>query len=437
MLHFSYYKMTYVQGEQIKADIVAVNPKFIGTSSLIPNDHNNSQSRYIGTRYPHISPNHSSSVEHLWTYLDNHTQAWRTAHYDDRILSFGGPTVVIIVIHDYRYTPVPQLYCTFVYSNGIEICMKEPAKFNKIGKFKEKPMSLNLVNYILCKLPTDEIPQYVFLRREQDCSKSTSSYIQVYYNQPKKKVHFAVCLEQAMHDESDHEKIAAWVEMNIALGAELITLYYQHSPQNVVNTVQKYVDKGLVEALYWNINITSDVIHANGEYGVIYDCFLRSFRRAEYIIYTDMDELLIPHQHPTWHGLMRKIDVGNRAQFRFCHSYWHEVGEIVPGSELKDVGCSNITKVPVMFRRTHRTKKLNCKWTRWKNIVKAEGIKRPTIHSAVKLEGYSMYIVPPEEGLLHHYRTQVLAPDEEKMEDLVMSKYVPEVMKGLRKTLCH
>ena len=48
-----------------------------------------------------------------------------------------------------------------------------------------------------------------------------------------------------------------------------------------------------------------------------------------------------------------------------------------------------------------------------------------------------MYIVPPEEGLLHHYRTQVLAPDEEKMEDLVMSKYVPEVMKGLRKTLCH
>lgn len=85
MLHFSYYKMTYVQGEQIKADIVAVNPKFIGTSSLIPNDHNNSQSRYIGTRYPHISPNHSSSVEHLWTYLDNHTQAWRTAHYDDRI----------------------------------------------------------------------------------------------------------------------------------------------------------------------------------------------------------------------------------------------------------------------------------------------------------------------------------------------------------------
>ena len=111
---------------------------------------------------------------------------------------------------------------------------------------------------------------------------------------------------------------------------------------------------------------------------------------------------------------MRKIDIENRAQFRFCHSYWHDVGKIVPGSELKDVGCSNITKVPVMFRRTHRTKKLNCNWTRWKNIVKGEGIKRPTIHSAVKLEGYSMYIVPPEEGLLHHYRTTVLAPNEEK-----------------------
>ena len=69
---------------------------------------------------------------------------------------------------------------------------------------------------------------------------------------------------------------------------------------------------------------------------------------------------------------MKEIDRPERTQFRFCNSFWHDVKNTVPGSDVKQFGCSNFTKVPVMFKRTTRTV-TPCKTGRWKNIIKPEG----------------------------------------------------------------
>ena len=396
------------------------------------NLYNSSSSNQL---YQFISPVHPSPLKDRWTHVAPHTQAWRTAYYDNRSWSFGGPSVITIVIHNETYKQLPKLFCNVVYSNGKKICLKDSPKWYKFGTYKQKPNEINLVFDVVCKLPTHDIPDYVFLSPNKDCS-AGSAYIPLYNNRPKKKVPFAVCLHKALFDQTDYETIAAWIEMNKALGAELILIYYQDLPKYITETVQKYVDEGLVEALDWNLNISEKYIRRVGQYGVINDCFFRTFHRAEYIAFHDIDEVIVPHKHPTWHGLIKEIDRPERTQFRFCNSFWHDVKNTVPGSDINHFGCSNFNKVPIMFKRTTRTVK-PCKTRRWKNIIKPEGAVRVGIHGLYTMaEGYSKYDVPEELGLMHHYRPADYAYKENQTEDLVMSKYVSEVMQGLKEKLC-
>ena len=385
---------------------------------------------YIGTRYAPISPKHPSPVQHRWTSFSRYTQAWRTAYFDSRIPVVGGPTVVTIVIHNYSHGSIPKIYCKYVYSNGTEMSQKTPAELLKYEFYKRLPDRINLVHLARCKLPTNEIPHYVFLSSNLSFSTS-SAYIPLYYNKPEKKIKFAVCLQQALYNEVDHERIAA--------GAELITFYYQHSPSNIVELVQKYVDEGLVEALDWNINISHSEIHANAEFAVINDCLYRTFHRAEYVAFTDIDEFLVPREHRTWHELMKEIDKPEEmfSQFRFCQSHWHDVGEILPGSLPSfNKSCVNFTKPPVMFKRTQRTQNIKCERLHVKSLLKPMGIKRSGVHTIDLIESFKRYEVPETVGLMHHYRTDDITPDEKKVTDFVLSKYVEDIMDGLKQKLC-
>ena len=391
---------------------------------------------YIGTTYPPISPKHPSPVQHRWTSFSRYTQAWRTAYFDSRIPVVGGPTVVTIVIHNYSHGSIPKIYCKYVYSNGTQMSQKTPAEILTYEFYKRRPDRINLVHLARCRLPTYEKPHYVFLSNNLSFSTS-SAYIPLYYNKPQKKIKFAVCLQQALYNEVDHERIAAWIEMNKALGAELITFYYQQTPSNIVKLVQKYVDEGLVEALDWNINISHSEIHANAEFAVINDCLYRTFHRAEYVAFTDIDEFLVPREHHTWHQLMKEIDKPEEmfSQFRFCQSHWHDVGEILPGS-WPPKSCVNFTKPPVMFKRTQRTQNIICDRLHVKSLLKPMGIKWSEVHTIDLIEGFKTYEVPETVGLMHHYRTDDITPNEKKVTDFVLSKYVEDIMDGLKQKLC-
>jgi len=182
-----------------------------------------------------------------------------------------------------------------------------------------------------------------------------------------------------------------------ALGAELITIYYQESPNNIVEVVQKYVDEGLVQALDWKINISNSKIHANAEFAVIDDCLHRSSHRAEYVVFCDIDEILVPRKHRKLHELLKEIDRPEKmySQFRFCQSYWHEenVNVVLPGSCLTKK-CGNFTETPDIFQRLHRTKKIKCPKLHSKSILKPMGVTWTYVHSIDLVEGYNMYEVP-------------------------------------------
>ena len=66
----------------------------------------------------------------------------------------------------------------------------------------------------------------------------------------------------------------------------------------------------------------------------------------------------------------------------------HDVGNVLlPLNDIVEisnmVGCHSImSDIPVFFKRTKRTAKINCGIGKWKNIVKPIGILWASVHNA-------------------------------------------------------
>ena len=398
----------------------------------------------VENKCPPIDMLYPTPTDKLWTYVTGNTFARRSAHYDDRKSLFEQPVLLAFVFRDEALEkgPLPDVYAKVVYSNGVEKCLSQKAVWEVRSKSKYTQNQPHLgYGYVLTieGLPFPfERPNCLFLSTDEYCLRP-SSYINVYWNRPRTKLDFAICLHQPLFKISDHQHVAAWIEMNRSLGAQLITLYYQeNNTDQVISTIQKYVNEGFVIAISWHQNITTENDRNYGQQILDMDCLYRNMHVTKYLAFHDLDELLVPHQSVTWHGLVKQLDRPKRSCFQFCMSYFHDVNTVVPmDTNQSGRGCSNVTDIPVMFKRTQRTADISCELFRWKNICKPEAVHIVKIHLAETVNGYDQpTIVPPSIGIIHHYRVVDQRKDEWSVEDLTVGKYLTEVMDNLIARFC-
>ena len=380
------------------------------------------------------SPYYPSFVEDLWTAVTPHTQAWRTAHYEDRQYTYGGRSIVIFVFHDHRNRK-PNLSLII---NDLNVCVKKPQWF-QFGHFKEKPNEINLCFALVFQIPNTikDIPTKVYLSTHTNCTTELSAVMPVYQQRQSKKIEFAVCAYKALFNikTSNLVNIVSWIELNRLFGAESITFYYYSVEQEVKDVIQKYVQEGLVEAIDWKINISLKYVRDLGQLGTTNDCFYRYRNRAKYIAFHDIDELLVPHKYDTWHEMIKEIDKLNskRTQFLFYNSYWHDTNRTIKDS-FNSTSCPH--RLPIHFSSISRTTN-PVKRGPHKNMVKTDGAVRIGIHTLYKMaKGYHIYPVPVTVGFMHHYRILDHFPKESQREDLTMKRFFGNVMKGIRQKLC-
>ena len=420
-------------------------PPFAINTESTENPSDNSIPLTANGKYPPLSNRHpDNSIDPqpqdvLWTHITNGTMAYRIAHYDDRNISYGGPVLITLVLFDVRLeSSRPSLVAKVVYANGTELCLsKVKGVYTKLRRPKKD--EIVTVYLIFFRLPTYERPSAAFICSAKDCS-SHSKYLTVFWEEPPvPKLDFAVCLHQSLFHQTDHEKIAAWFEMNRALGAQRITVYYQEVNPKVREMIQKYVDEGFVDAFDWVTQFATEADNAYAQSILIIDCLHRNMHRAKYLALNDVDELLMPHIGTTWHEMVKVLDTDPTiGYFRFCHSFFHNYNETLSLEPIENIsgGCPNLSDLPVFFKRTHRTAKLDCRWTRWKSMVIPLKMTRMAIHSGGPGKGYIKLDVPPNKGLLHHYRYNDYRYNEKTVQDLTVQDYVKPVMQGLLKKYC-
>ena len=363
------------------------------------------------------------------------------AFFDDRKSSFNSSVILVSAFYNPRIdTKKHLIYARVVYKNDTEICYsKLPGNWNKLRHHAEFVKAYLLI----FDLPTKEVPKALLLSEHSDCS-SPSSYISVFYEKEdpaKPKLDFIVCLQQPLYSMYNPETLAAWFEMNRALGAQKIFVYCQEDIDHVNHIVQKYVDEEFVEVFGWYSNVTTKYECCQGQILLMLDCLYRNMFTTKYLVFHDLDELIIPQKDPTWHGMMKTFDnpmsTKHISQFRFYFVYLHDAQAVMPMDDIKDLrGCSTLTDIPVVFKRTNRSASVDFKTQKWKNIVKPTGIMWIEVHTAKIATGYSMLKVSSNTGVMYHSRINDFQKGQPDVEDFILYKYIRSVMTNLVQKFC-
>ena len=368
----------------------------------------------------------------LWHNLGNNdTLVWHMAHYEDRDFPYGGPAIIMMIFHYYNKT-LPSIWLRTCNDDYCDCLPPQWVPYGKVVSKIRKEVKYFFNAVFIIQPNTTSVYDTVDAYNDSNCTDSglIIKDMPVYYETNEKKIEFAACLYKGIiAKDTSLLDVASWVEINRAIGVEHITMYDQDIGPNIMRLLKNYENEGFIKLIDWKIYNPDFRISYNGQLATANDCFYRYLRRAKYIIFIDLDELIIPHSTATLGDMMRLTRLSklkNITMYRFYNSFWHES----PISPVNDTNLST-EELPIHFRRLKRTKNPP-ETKRYKNIIRTETAVRIGIHNVYSMKkGHKFYPVPEDIGLMHHYRTPDYARNEEQLTDKIMSRYFSTVMKRL------
>ena len=359
--------------------------------------------------------------------------------YFDRRSSVRGRPAVVVLGYQLKVQPNTTLYCKLTYSSHLTLCQQTPAtKFVIVGNTFLRNKQSEPVEYVChCNGTAQEqrnIPISVAFSLSPNCEHASEN-IPILNKQPvdNKAIHeFAVCVHSPVFKASS-VKIAEFIEMQLALGAHHVTMYFMDVPENFQLVLREYLENDQLVAVKWK----PVELHYYGQMLVIHDCLYRNMNRAKYLAFIDLDELILPMQHDNWTGMMKKIDSSPKmGAFVFLNTFFTDSETI--GNSMNP--CKMLD-TPVYFRWT---KRYLCKYRihrRSKFIVKTSiPITEVGIHgvTSANMGGHSEMTVPSTIGINAHYRYRKSSDctKDKTVMDTTALKYQSQVMKSLKQKIC-
>merc|ERR1711892_558711 len=253
-----------------------------------------------------------------------------------------GPTVRILVMVD-RHSPwKEESYCQIWFDDSTEPVFVKVSTYHLIyGGTLPLPYMLS------CPLPEThlaKVPAAVSLV-DQPCDPATN-LLKVIFDKPDPadKKQFAVCVKYHYGPNDDISvRLAEWIELLHALGADKIFLYDLGVHPNVKKVTDYYTEKGIVESRQFslpgfqpNLPLLNYMYLENrksfkreSELIPINDCFYRNMYKYEYISVQDSDEVIMPIHHQNWTDMMEEALAasmeampGKRACWYLRHVYF-------------------------------------------------------------------------------------------------------------------
>ncbi len=101
---------------------------------------------------------------------------------------------------------------------------------------------------------------------------------------------------------SDAQALAELFEINRILGAEHFTVYTHSITDSLSKVLKEYIREGVAEVVDWKMPILSDrqSIRYYGQLVAMHDCLYRNMHTVKYLIFNDVDEVVVPRQHKNW-----------------------------------------------------------------------------------------------------------------------------------------
>ena len=387
-----------------------------------------------------LKPPTSSDSSHAFDYekvgwVNVGPEMWvYSAYLDTRADSayFEKWGVVVVAVQKIQ-TNQPSLYCLLTDNKGHTLCLKHPIRRVLVNNnsFKHRPY------YYVCNLPSNfsiVTLKFVSFSFNRSCQQPSPpipvTQVQTTSNPTKG---FGVCIESPLFNMNDVQFIIQTIEMNRILGAEWFTFYVHSASQDVIQVLQDYAKEGVVEVVMSTIPKTVNVYY-HGQQVVIQDCAYRNMYKVKYLLFTDLDEIIVPQKHRNWSQLLTAMDNKSLGEFQVRHVAFS--GKSV-SKTLSVCNSSKEIERPRFMKFTERSPP-NPLPKRAKLIIKPETFAIIVTHGLCQLlKDYSTYAVPSDVALLYHYRLRLrLGDSQNRVKDDRMLRYFPELIDRIEEQIC-
>ena len=343
-----------------------------------------------------------------------------------------------------------KLYSRLTFQNGSDICA--PLEYwAAIGDHQVTRARYHEIyyNYILrTNISVPEAPVHGQISFNPDCS-SPSDIIPIKDNRTDRTYTYAVCLHKSIYNMTQPEMLVHWVELNLALGVEFMTIYLQNDyvPESYYTIMIPYIKRGIVEVLDWGLRppVIPEYTKFWGQTAVINECVYRNMYSTKYLGLYDIDEFIIPQKLKTIQELIEHFEnehpnahkaVAYIARNAFFYKRTNGLPEVKTLSKHK---CHGMSLIPRYYTFTIRNQVTHLQHKYHKVIVKPKAAIGVWTHWVKKVvPGYMKeFYFSTDDALIHHYRV----PDKYPLttftkESFLMSRYFNETVKGIIKHVC-
>ncbi|KAK6175184.1 hypothetical protein SNE40_013699 [Patella caerulea] len=274
----------------------------------------------------------------------------------------------------------------------------------------------------------------------------------------KLKQNFSRCIP-VLHDFHDKMALIQMLETDILLGMEHFIMYYNDDyPSTVGGVLEFYQSKGFLELHHWNLPINTGDIHYYGQIANMHDCLYRLMHRSKYVLFADIDEVVISPVFKSWLDLTNNLLKPNCASLQFPNVFFPIAFK---STNKKFSGMTDALKYNMTFFLKTTQTKVHSIGDRSKQLVKPESIYFLNIHSVLTYyckesqtrpdSVYILYIYPVlkyfnmdpqtcnvnhKDAMLHHYRNNVTSDmNKPYVENTIMHTLSGHLIPNILKTM--
>ncbi|XP_071979620.1 glycosyltransferase family 92 protein F49C12.5-like [Engystomops pustulosus] len=373
------------------------------------------------------------------TPLENNKTFVISAYYDAR----ESRTVRVLTIN--HGEDVKELYCWFY-------CQEDDSEYVSVKATIETHSLWFGFRYgpadVLCPEPRSCSSKHISIHWSISKNTNHVPVFEIRNRDPQPfSADFTVCISTMFGKQDNILQYIQALEMYRILGAQKVVIYKNSCSEAIGHVLDHYVSEGFVEIVPWPIDRylrTSDVWHQSmnkenqiGYYGqlpALSDCLYRNMYRSRYVTFNDIDEIILPRHHQTWHDLMKDLekDYPNAAVYLIENHYFPK-NITVPDFQAafpKNVPGTNILQL--VYYEPEQPNVYN----NHKMIVNPREVIQISVHFASKTRSVSVD-VPNHIAGLHHGRApkQPNLPQTSLIKDTTIWKYNSSLIMNVNEVL--
>ncbi|XP_076466741.1 beta-1,4-galactosyltransferase galt-1-like [Babylonia areolata] len=216
--------------------------------------------------------------------------------------------VTVVAAFNHLSLTAKNISCVYYHGNG----SKAGSVQGKVHIFPDDHGRVFSPAYIRCPVPEE--------LKVNAASSSPSSLLAVSISTPLdqtnanrvrvqepavRQYQFLICFPPLHSGFGKVSEIVDNLEMAKLLGAQYAVVYRNKVSRKVDQVLRHYARKGFLEVKNWTN--PPEPIHYKGQMAAINDCLLQNRYRADFIIFMDFDEMIVPQIHTTWASLTRTL----------------------------------------------------------------------------------------------------------------------------------